>query len=165
MSASDERRWADIRCGYVESGETVQGLCARYGISPSTLYSRARRENWPKRKQLKPVIESDNPESVGEVNYPEQAKLVARLYAALHQQMSAIERRMQVKPEINDTNATATAERDARTLSTLVRTLEKLIELQNSNKSVSDKADTIGAELDAARFRDEIVRRIEEIGK
>ncbi len=156
MSASDERRWADIRRGYVEAGETVQMLCARYEVSPSTLYSRARRDNWPKRKQSISVVKAD---------YPEQAKLVARLYAALHQQMSAIERRMKVKPEIEDTNATATAERDARTLSTLVRTLEKLIELQDSNKSVSDKADNVGADLDAARFRDEIVRRIEEFGK
>lgn len=88
--------------------------------------------------------------------------LVARLYDTLCQQMKAIEVRLQSMPDIDDNNTTATAERDARTLSTLVRTLEKLIELQAGAAAGARTADDTRTDLDADRFRLEIIRRIEE---
>ena len=99
-----------------------------------------------------------------QVQLVEQDELIARLYETLRKQMTAIEKRLQTMPDMNDREATATAERDARTLSTLVRTLEKLIELQGNDSRISGGDNDAGSESDARRFRLELIRRIEEFG-
>jgi len=159
MAVAEPGRWAEIRRAYLAANEPVSILCRRFGISTGTLYRRARGENWPKRRQAKELaFVTSLPGSAG------QDALVARLYEALRLQMTAIEKRLQAMPDLEETNATTIAERDARTLSTLVRTLEKLIELQGDVSNGAEKTKHAGAELDAERFRVELIRRIEEFG-
>ncbi len=157
MTDAGSGRWPEIHRAYIESSEPVSAICTRFGISTSSLYSRARVENWPRRQRAKrtarPTIVAGNVQN---------DMLVARLYDTLCQQMKAIEVRLQSMPDIDDNNTTATAERDARTLSTLVRTLEKLIELQAGAAAGARTADDTRTDLDADRFRLEIIRRIEE---
>ncbi len=157
MTEADSGRWPEIRRAYIEANEPVSKICDRFGISTSSLYSRARGENWPRRKKAGKAVKSS-----GLSGQAQQDELVARLYDTLRQQMTAIETRLQSMPDLDDNNATATAERDARTLSTLVRTLEKLTELQDSALKASAKMDDTGADTDANRFRLELVRRIKE---
>ena len=153
---ADSGRWPDIRRAYVDTNEPVSAICGRFGISTGSLYRRAKRENWPGRTRT-----NGGADSGALAGSSEQDELVARLYQTLRQQMTAIEARLQSMPDIDDTNATATAERDARTLSTLVRTLEKLIELQSVTNR-PEPMDDAKADSDADRFRLEIIRRIEE---
>lgn len=159
MTGAELSRWSEIRRAYSETDEPVSALCKRFGISTGAFYRHARREKWPKR--TRPKEAADRVIQTASIKPDE---LVTRLYETLRQQMIAIEKRLKTMPDLDANNATATAERDARTLSTLVRTLEKLIELQgNVSKGVEDTNGT-GTELDAERFRIELVRRIEEFG-
>ncbi len=156
MTEADSGCWSEIRRSYTQTNEPVSAICDRFGISAGSLYSRARRESWPKRRQTR-----DAAKPAGLAGPAQRHELVARLYETLRQQMTAIEKRLQLMPDLDDTNATATAERDARTLSTLVRTLEKLIELQGDAIKGPGKVEDASAESDADKFRIELVRRIE----
>lgn len=84
-----------------------------------------------------------------------RSALISRLYATFQAQMNAIEQRLELAAAAGDPGATATAEKDARTLATLVRTLEKLINLERTSAEDEDKPGG------ARNYRREILRRIE----
>lgn len=48
--------WGQIRLAYEHSSQTVEDICADFGISPGTLRDRMRRWNWTRRSASVPVV-------------------------------------------------------------------------------------------------------------
>jgi hypothetical protein len=96
----------------------------------------------------------------GERHADRRAALIRRLYRTLEQQMHEIETRLDAA---SGDAATASAERDARTLSTLTRTLEKLLEMeQSASATPAQKDDLSDRKID--ELREHVARKIARLG-
>jgi transposase-like protein len=128
---SPPRDWDAIARDYAAGDLTITEICTLHGISSSTLYSRANKSRWKKRKHdaaPKAAPNAAAPEKAAAKSPPRKRRakqppdLTQRLLTALDQKMTEFETRM---AEGAPTNA-ADSERDARTLNTLVRLFDKL---------------------------------------
>ena len=109
-----EPPWSEIRTAYLGSGLTVAAIAEAYGITTDRLWSKARRDGWPKRRD--PARAAAEP--------IDHRTLVGRLFRAVERQIAEIERRF------SGSAPPTLEEKDARTLGALARTLELLIGLE-----------------------------------
>ena len=111
-SASD---WADIRRLYEERRDlNVTAICERMGVSPATLRRRARQEGW--RRRIKCVQRKPDP----------RLTLLDRLYNAIQIKVKQLEENMSQ----DGPKSPADAERETRTIGSLIRNVEKVTELK-----------------------------------
>jgi hypothetical protein len=136
--------WAEIRAAYVGSRLTVGAIAEAYGITKDRLWTRVRRENWPRRRDQTRTPDIGEP--------LDRRTLVGRLFRAVERQIAEIERRFE-----RDVAATPD-EKDARTLAALARTLELLIGLERGVAR-----DTDDPEPDLDEFRLDLARRLESL--
>lgn len=115
LSADD---WARIYDVY-QTDEKLAFIAKEYEITVQKIVAHARREGWPLRYEKQRSL---NPPTAPGSTDP--ATLRKRLTALVERQIAEIEARLVDTPEGRD------QERDARTLSNLTRTLDKLIELK-----------------------------------
>ena len=153
--------WLKIREAYEADGEAVTQICTRYGVSTGALYKRAKVENWPQRSKAKKKPIKTNKikptAKTGEKGSPEKVErrqLIDRLYQAFEKQMSDFE--LQNASTTDD----GINEKDARTLGSLARTLEKLIELKSEEEGGSQ---TQNQEVDIERLREKLAQRLERM--
>lgn len=153
--------WLKIRDRYENGDETVLAICKAFRISPNQLYRRARNEDWTLRQNrqrdaggdVMPLGKKDDTGSTQRrFQRPDRKILVDRLYKAFERQMADFEKRL------NLTEDDGVNEKDARTLGSLARTLEKLIELRGEDEDSHDETEK---EIDIERLRQELARRIE----
>jgi len=153
--------WLKIREAYEADGEAVTQICIRYGVSTGALYKRAKVENWPQRSKAKKKPKKTNKirraARAGEKVSParvERRQLIDRLYQAFEKQMSDF--------EIQNASTTDDGinEKDARTLGSLARTLEKLIELKSEEEGDSQ---TQNQEVDIERLREKLAHKLERM--
>jgi len=155
MDEANSPDWTAIRAAY-ESGEgSVEGLCKTHGVAKTALYIRRRRERWALRNR----VDSSNPATRGN----RRRVMVARFFEALEQQIHEIESSLQREAAQADTSATS-RERAARTLSSLVRTLEKLFELDTSADPAAE-ARKEAAHRDIEGLRQALAERIARLGR
>lgn len=153
--------WTLIREQYEAGEKTVGMICAEHKLSTTTLYKQIRIENWLTRSQLK---EQPEKASAPEDRSKERRKrkkrstdrkaLIDRLYFAFEQQIGDLEAHLSLNMEEGVT------EKDARTLGSLARTLEKLIELRQDEEGTAEATDS---EVDIERLLEEIARRLERV--
>lgn len=147
---------------YAESPETMDEISAHLGIATSTMRAWARRDCWPPRGKWKakpvqvlpplslppfvPPARSGPAEP--HVLLPDDGAidvvtLQQRIYRAIDRNLSIMESRM------NDENGTdgKAPERDMRALGTMVRSVEKLNELQPGSATPSTTGSRPGAPL------------------
>jgi hypothetical protein len=107
-----DRDWASVARDYAARALTVEQIMALYAVTRSALYHRADRDGWPRRR--------DRPSKPAH-RRARRADFGQRLINALDRKLADFEIR-------RDTGAitAADAERDARTLNTLVRLYDKL---------------------------------------
>lgn len=131
----DADRWRILRQLYESGIATVEDIAAIGGVSRSTLNRHARAENWTRRSrrletgrraalaraQAEAGQAADEKRTESEIR---RADALASLWQALARQIAVIERHAAERPHDEQRE-----ERDARTLSTLVRALEKLADL------------------------------------
>ena len=153
--------WLKIREAYEAGGEAVTQICIRYGVSTGALYKRAKAESWPQRSEAKKKPKKTNKKRraarAGEKISPdrvERRQLIDRLYQAFEKQMSDFE--IQNASNADD----GINEKDARTLGSLARTLEKLIELKSEEEGDSH---TQNQEVDIERLREKLTQRLERM--
>ncbi|MEP3233394.1 MAG: hypothetical protein ABJO30_11255 [Hyphomicrobiales bacterium] len=153
--------WLKIREAYEADGEAVTQICIRYGVSSAALYKRAKAENWPQRRMTKkkPKKTSKIKRAANEggkvpPNKVERRQLIDRLYQAFEKQMSDFE--IQNATTADD----GINEKDARTLGSLARTLEKLIELKSEEEG---DIQTQNQEVDIERLREKLAQRLERM--
>ena len=159
--------WVAVEAGYRDGVLTVGELCRRHGVSQRGLYRRARKYGWPLRRDRSGQNE-DQANAAGKdglsraprssrAPQPSRRRLISRLFKTLETQMQSIEHRLNGQAEIVPQSA-ADRERDARTLSALVRTMEKLCELESADRRDLEAAKAAQAhvEKDPARFERDI---------
>lgn len=169
MTDAEAELWGAVKRAYEAGAETIAHICATYQISAGRLRRRAKRDGWRRRKtsagQRKRTAGTKKRSSESSGN--NRAQLVRRLYARLAHHMTLAERDGAQEGEGSE----ADRERRARTLSTLARTLEKLIELERGLKQAN--GETTGAAAgkagssapdDLEQFRNNLAQRIARLG-
>ena len=131
--------WAAIEQDYRAGVKSMARIAADHGVSQSTIARRARAAGWPSRREVR---REPAPPA------PERAALMARMRWLLERQIAHIERRHAAGPKADEAaDATidnaADRERNARTLGSLIRTLEKLIDLERElSKTEAEEPET-----------------------
>jgi hypothetical protein len=158
-----EHDWNAIRRDY-EAGElTVETICAAHAISEWTLYDERARAGWSLRCPRRPPPVNSS-----------KTELSARFVNALDEKMRRFEKRLQ---DTAGSDSSVDSDRDARTLSTLVRLFEKLTTLHGVKAALAGKTvrqpeplntdpdtpDTAPSEdtHDQERLRGELARRLD----
>lgn len=151
--------WDRIEQAY-RGSEPLADVGARYGITMQKIVAHARREDWP----LRGARKTKTLRGAGHAHKTKQASaaaLMKRLTRLVEQQIDDIEKRLKRKAASQD------HERDARTLSNLTRTLDKLIELKRSAEA--DRAARARAKRDDRKAtgsdRDEDALRADLAGR
>ncbi len=164
MPALTQQQWDEVRRAYIETDETVRDITARYDISSWDLSRRARAESWPRRG---PPRTAPAKKPFADTTIDVRRRLVRRLFRILELEFELMEKRMQTQLEDPDKANLVPAgerERDARTVATLVRSLDKVTEIAadldrtSGGKPGSASADELFAEAD--RFRRELAERL-----
>ena len=136
--------WAAARARYEQGSETVAEIAAGLGISKQSLTARARREGWRLRSPAKPRA-------------PATRETIARLKNLLQQRLADLERQLGT---LGEEASAATSERDIRAANTLVRTLEKVLELERKDRTQRARQRKQHRRLDDAE-REALARKLE----
>lgn len=165
--AVDETAWAEIRCAYAGSTETIREIAYRFGINERNIYKQAVKEGWPKRSERRgravgrsgPV----HPVPPGHPTRSARDALTRRLYAAIAKKLKQLETRMIDDPDLTQDES----ERQTRELGSMVSAFEKVKKMQDGDADKDkDRArgldmPTIATVEDIERLRNEIAERIE----
>jgi hypothetical protein len=111
--------WASVRQRYEDGKEQVSIIAAEAGMSAQALTNRARASGWKLRSAAKK-------KQIG------TRETIARLKALLQQRLSELEAQI---GSLSEQATAATSERDIRAMNTLVRTLEKVLELERKERA------------------------------
>ena len=111
--------WARVRKRYEEGREAVSTIAGEAGITRQALTNKARSEGWKLRgaPRTRPGNTRDT---------------LARFKALLQQRLSEFEAQI---GSLSAEASAATSERDIRAMNTLVRTLEKVLELERKERA------------------------------
>lgn len=153
----------DIAEEYTSRKLSVKALCQHYGITRNQLYKKARENNWPGRSKKKPQDKKQSTHALISATQRRES-LLLRLYSALNQELETLEKRLAMP----DDTCASEHERYARTLTSLVRLFDKLIEIEaqdaargTSNQTTDQTA--IKHNEDAERLRTELAARLERL--
>ncbi len=155
MDEANSPDWNAIRTAYESGKDSVDSICKTYRIARTALYIRRRRERWAPRNR----VDRSNPATRG---YRRRV-MVARFFEALERQIQDIESSLCHEAAQAETSATS-RERAARTLSSLVRTLEKLFEL-DTGADPAAQARKEAAHRDIEGLRQALADRIARLGR
>ncbi len=149
-----ERDWAPIARDYAANELPVLQLCALHGVSERTLYRYLQREGLPLRMPAAGIR--------GRCQSSREVELAHRLLLALDKQMTEFESR-----RAQGASSPADSDRDARTLTTLVRMFDRLKALgakpAGSGKTAKPAAAKGKPAHDADRLRNELAQRLEKL--
>jgi len=138
MKNNDQVDWVAVRHAYCAGDQKIAEICQHYGIAATGLYYRRRIENWPHRNNMSATAEKTSKQI--------HKNKIERLYALLDRLMKEIE--MGTSNPVNDEgvsiSGTADRERSARTLSSLIRSFEKIKELEADELAEIQETDNDG---------------------
>jgi hypothetical protein len=141
--ALDANPWVHIRARYEQAQETVAQIAQDINMTPYKLTLRARAEGWLLRSS--PKKKSQNTRDT-----------IKRLKDLLQNRLTHLESQIgEIGAEIN----ALASERDIRATNTLVRTLEKVLELEHKERKQRSQRARHSRKLNDAE-RDELARRI-----
>jgi LysM repeat protein len=147
--------WARIYDVY-QTDEKLAYIANEYGVTVQKIVAHAQREGWPLRYE-----KGQAAQQVKKPGSTDPATLRKRLTALVERQIAEIETRLAGNPKGRD------QERDARTLSNLTRTLDKLIELKREAareraeaKRLKEAANQDGDGESADALRTDLARRL-----
>jgi len=155
MDEANSPDWDAVRAAYEGGVGSIASLCAKFGIAKTALYKRRRHERWRPRNR----VDRSNPAT----RTNRRRVMVARFFEALERQIHDVETSLRGEAAQADTSS-ASRERAARTLSSLVRTLEKLIEL-DTGADPAAQARKEAAHRDIEGLRQALADRIARLGR
>lgn len=149
-------KWQLIREAYEAGDKTVRLICEEYEISTTTLYRQIKKQNWTARssRSNNDLELCVNAGRVGQT--PNRNVLIDRLYLAFERQMAEFEDQLSI------THEDGVNEKDARTLGSLARTLEKLIELKQDSDGEMKETDE---EVDVERLIEDLALRLKKCAR
>jgi hypothetical protein len=152
----DAARWEAIARDYAANALTITDICALHSVSRSAVHRRALKEGWINR-----AVMADGPAR----RRTRQRDLGQRLLDMLDRKMTQIENR--AAPTGGAAPTAADAERDARTLNTLVRLFDKLTTLRQKTEAASKQATPAGpaerGDDGADGLRNALAQRLEKL--
>jgi len=161
MKNNGQVDWAAVRHAYCAGDQKVAEICQQYGISKAGLYYHRRTNNWPSRNDLSARVAVTSKQI--------RKNKIQRLYLLLDRLMEEIEMQP-VSAADNDgmsKSGTADRERSARTLSSLIRSFEKIRELEAEEVSEIKKTNNDGVneaeEKEAETLRNILYEKIEKL--
>jgi hypothetical protein len=165
-------RIAEVRKLYEGTDVPNADLAALCGLGVSTFIRRARLWGWRPRNGharsydlvAKAEVESIREAAAPEVVIAENETLIDRVRAAVEREIVAIEA---VLARVESARLRSTdAERAARTLATLVKTLREVAALQREDKPENEKGEAEADEFrDLEEFRAELTERLDRVRK
>jgi hypothetical protein len=111
--------WARVRERYEEGRESIAAIASDAGVSRQALTIRARNDSWKLRGSPRKKSGTTR-------------ETLARFKALLQQRLSEFEAQI---GSLSAEASAATSERDIRAMNTLVRTLEKVLELERKERA------------------------------
>lgn len=168
--------WPAIRSAYEGHEGTITALCRAHGIKPYQLYAKARKAGWRLRKQSQPKTNAHtlkkptaNPKQTSDTGptglpapKPEPPSPQATLREALEFITMELIQRIRKSGGTDD----AAHEKDARTLSSLVRTYEKLKQMESdSARKAQQKLNEQTDNVSANERRRNLAARLEKLIK
>jgi hypothetical protein len=142
--APDASAWAHVRARYEQAQETVAQIALDINTTPYKLTLRARAEGW----LLRTAAKKKKPQSTRDT--------IKRLKDLLQNRLTHLESQIgEIGAEIN----ALASERDIRATNTLVRTLEKVLELEHKERKQRSQRARQSRKLNDAE-RDELAHRI-----
>lgn len=152
----DPAAWTIARALYEVQGLSQNRIAERLGVSRDTVRRRAKRGGWLARNAAQSLLDAGDP--------GETARMVSRLYRAFETEILRLERRLLAAPggdaaEGQPADA-AEAEKTARTLASLARTLDMLIALKNAQPQEQDEEARTADDL-----RQELQERLGRLGE
>ncbi len=145
--------WDHIRLRYEQAQETVAQIAESLGLASITLSRRAKAEGWLMRMKPKAKRKSKKPEAVKIQNTRDT---IRRLKELLQGRLAQLEAQISSIGQDIDTLAN---ERDIRATNTLVRTLEKVLELENKDRKQRQLRSRTTAKFNDSQ-REDLARRI-----
>lgn len=168
-SSQADLDWQGIKEAYLAGKHSVAHICQQFGLKPHQLYSKAKTCSWQMRSQTKPKT---RPQKAGQ-----QKKTPSKptglgankgtSVCALHETLEFITMDLMQRISERSQDTSADHEKDARTLSSLVRTYEKLktIAAKNDATSTKEPGDHTTSDQSAQQRRAEIAARLEKLVK
>ncbi len=166
-----EQRKASIKNDYLNSDLTVNRIAVKHDTTSSAIYRLVKKENWPRRSALKrasskkalPKKALAKPEI--KVPSPAPDRDVDPQQACRHRDELIDHLRRCLERQIKEPSASADREKDARTLATLTRTLEKIEELDRQITPTESEADADASDTTKTveDIRAELERRLNRI--
>ena len=142
-ASAGELLWQSARENYEDPAQGLAAIAARLGVSKYKLVTEARRRGWTLR-------------GTGRASNTSTRATIQRFKELLQNRLAQLEGQLKVVGE----EASATnSERDIRSANTLVRTLEKVLELERKDRSLRARKIRERRQLDDA-VREEFARRI-----
>ena len=156
--------WADIRARYEGGVEKVAQIAAAIGLAGVTLSNKAKAEGWTLRRVriAAPGSEEPAPDNLAQANASKPGKAqstrqtLLRLKDIIQTRLRHVEGEL---GEIGEKLNSLSSEREIRSTNTLVRTLEKVLEIEHKERKQRGKLRKDKLRLDDAG-RDELARRI-----
>ncbi len=124
----DDPVWAHVRMRYEQDQETVASIAEDVGLASITLSKRAKAWGWILRGRLKPV---PKPKPVVKTKAETTTVTIKRLKDILHQRVTQLETQLK---DINEEVSALSTEREIRSTNTLVRTIEKVLDLERKER-------------------------------
>ncbi len=130
--------WDSIRARYEQGEEKVKDIAASAGLKPMALSLKAKALGW--------ILRKSSPSKATYKSESTRATL-RRLKDLLQQRVASLEREIN---EIGKDVDALTSERDIRSMNTLVRTLDKVLELERKDRNSRKRSNN-----EFKRFSDE----------
>lgn len=140
-----EDAWADARIRYETTAETLTAIAARLGVHHNALRRQIELRGWTLRAAT--------------AKKPSTRATLMKLRETLQSRITQFEEQI---AELGKEVGALGSEKDARAMNLLVRTLEKVLDLERKHKTLGKKQRDHAKRLDDAA-REELVRRIEAL--
>lgn len=137
--------WEDARRRYETTDEPVTVIAASLGLSQLKLVHEARRRKWSLRRT--------------KVRKPTTKVTLQTVRDTLQKRLAQFEQQIDA---LGQEASAAASEKDIRAMNLLVRTLEKVLDLERKDRSQRNKLSRERKRLDDAG-REELIRRIEAL--
>lgn len=170
--------WDAIKLAYTDTSKTVQAICEQYNVKPHQLYRKVRSENWPLRTEIKNrkskalIVRGTKHKTSGQLddNLKKQIRTTSHNnnIETLEENLHSLVLDLMQRIAERKSDSSVSQDRDARTLSSLVRTYEKLKDLEQKTKIKqrgSDNSALGELENNADTCRDEIAAKLEKLIK
>lgn len=138
--------WLQVRRDYEAGIMPVTEIAAAAGINANKLTAKARREGWTLRGRARVKTQGTR-------------ETIARLKALLQRRLAELESQLGT---LGGDASAATSEREIRSMNTLVRTLEKVLELERKDRAGRTRRRHEHKQFDDAE-RDALARRLEAL--